>query len=812
MNAALRLSISLKLGWSFALIVAVIAITSAISFFSVSYIQTSGAWTEHTYIVMGAVNRMVDGIDQASDAILRYSISPDPAQIKGYRHGQDLYRKALLEIRLLTSDNASVQSQLNALESVYSVSNVAPVDAVELGDVASQQLEFAASISSKLADQAFLERVHSLAAGIMQAEELLLQTRRKSETTAYYITFVALTTGISASIMAAIWAWLVLSRSITRPIVQISHAMTNWGQRDPALLTQFVESRGDEIGQMAGAILRFQANLAQAELARASEQRRVAILSEELREHNRDVRMRAIVNTVPDGILTIDVDGRVESLNPAACTLFSLSADTGPGENILDLLSFPGLPADHTFQNVVSAFLMGPGSTPTISVIAAGKTGPFPVDFSMSAMEVDGKQMYTAVIRDITERTRVDRELLQSLVHLKSLNELDSAILTAQSSEVIGERALAVLKSLVGHSIGRIQLFDNKVDQVSDLYADCPDGLSTGTSSLSAAPFSVDEVQALSKGDTITRNLSGVTFAILPMQADGRLFGAVNLEFPPGEIVSAAKYVTAISIVDRLAVALHQSILRQTILEQSQEMKRSAAAYTVQLESDNEELKAFSYSVSHDLRAPLRAIDGFARILSEEHLSDFSAEGQRQLAIIRTNSRRMGQLIDDLLAFSRLSRQSINRASFRTDILVDEILRDLVRDWPKPAKITISELPASFGDRALLRQVWMNLLSNAFKYSSTREIPEIWIDATDGGDKWQFNIRDNGVGFDMRYYAKLFGVFQRLHTNAEYPGTGVGLAIVERIVVRHGGSVWGESVLENGAQFHFTLPKEPKNV
>ena len=228
------------------------------------------------------------------------------------------------------------------------------------------------------------------------------------------------------------------------------------------------------------------------------------------------------------------------------------------------------------------------------------------------------------------------------------------------------------------------------------------------------------------------------------------------------------------------------------------------------LEAANRELESFSYSVSHDLRAPLRAIDGFALMLLEDYGPKLDAEAQRFIATIRSGSQRMGQLIDDLLAFSRLGRQQLNRVPVNMEQLlragVTEALSDARGAQPT---ITIKNIPAACGDPALLRHVCGNLLGNAVKYSSRVAAPAITVDAYPDGTQIVYFVRDNGAGFDMQFAHKLFGVFQRLHGNDEFPGTGVGLAIVHRIVTRHGGRVWAESVPGHGSTFYFSLPGAP---
>jgi light-regulated signal transduction histidine kinase (bacteriophytochrome) len=226
-----------------------------------------------------------------------------------------------------------------------------------------------------------------------------------------------------------------------------------------------------------------------------------------------------------------------------------------------------------------------------------------------------------------------------------------------------------------------------------------------------------------------------------------------------------------------------------------------------ELEAINQELEAFSYSVSHDLRAPLRHILGFASLLDRSSAT-LGDEGRRYVKTIAAAATRMGTLIDDLLAFSRVSRTTLTKQPVNLSRLVTEAQHELQNGAGNPSiSWQIEDLPAAHGDPALLRLVFVNLLSNAIKYSATRDHPQIAVGATPADrDETVIFVRDNGVGFDMQYAGKLFGVFQRLHTTDEFEGTGIGLANVRRIVQRHGGRTWAEGAVDGGATFYFSLP------
>jgi len=233
---------------------------------------------------------------------------------------------------------------------------------------------------------------------------------------------------------------------------------------------------------------------------------------------------------------------------------------------------------------------------------------------------------------------------------------------------------------------------------------------------------------------------------------------------------------------------------------------------TAQLEAANQELEGFSYSVSHDLRAPLRAIDGFSRMLTEDYGERLDGEGRRRLQVICDNTRRMARLIDELLDFARLGKKPLACSAIDMTSLAGDVYRELRTAHPEGSPVfDLAPLPAGWGDSPMLRQVFSNILSNALKYVRKDSAPRIEVKGWADGDHDVYCVKDNGVGFDMAYYDKLFGVFQRLHSAAEFPGTGVGLAIVKRVVTRHGGRVWAESTPDEGSSFYFSLPKAAMN-
>ena len=263
-------------------------------------------------------------------------------------------------------------------------------------------------------------------------------------------------------------------------------------------------------------------------------------------------------------------------------------------------------------------------------------------------------------------------------------------------------------------------------------------------------------------------------------------------------IAGLAFDITVLVEAERKVIELNAG-LEQTVQERTEELIRT-----------NRELEAFSYSVSHDLRSPLRAIEGYARILEEDYQAALDADARRCIDIIRSETRRMGTLIDDLLAFSQIARKSLSAVPLDIASLARDVVQALKHDHPdRTVDLRIGELPLATGDRATIKQALANLLSNAVKYSLKKPGPVvITITGEKRGDENIYTIADRGVGFDMRYIDKLFGVFQRLHSSEEFEGTGVGLAIVERVIARHGGRVWAEGRIGEGASFSFSLPSK----
>ena len=425
--------------------------------------------------------------------------------------------------------------------------------------------------------------------------------------------------------------------------------------------------------------------------------------------------------------------------------------------------------------------------------------------------------MSRTTVFDISARAHAEARVAE---RLRMLREIDRAVAAEQAPEAIAAAVIEPLRQLLGVSRAIVNKFDLAAGEAEWVAA-------AGRRNVRAGPgvrYSIrlmGDIDALRLGEaqriqvralppsaeTAALLASGVhAYLVVPMIAGGELIGALSFggeddSFSPEQIGIAQETAT------QLAIAMRQARLLQRVKEHAGELESRVQQRTAELEAANKELNGFSYSVSHDLRAPLRAVDGFSRMLEEDYGARLDDEGRRLLAVVRSSTRQMGQLIDDLLAFSRLGRQEPNKGRVDMEQLAREVVAELMPQGSR-ALVEIGALPPAHADRALLRQVWANLIGNALKYSGKREQPRVWIGAREVDGECVYSVRDNGAGFDMRYADKLFGVFQRLHRAEEFPGTGVGLAIVQRVIGRHGGRVWAESQPGEGACFHFSLPKE----
>jgi PAS domain S-box-containing protein len=531
--------------------------------------------------------------------------------------------------------------------------------------------------------------------------------------------------------------------------------------------------------------------------------------------------LEAIVDSSEDAIIGNDLNGVITSWNKGAETIFGYLASEAVGTSIMRLL-----PADrHDEMNDILTRIKNDERVKHYDSLRQTKDGRL-IDVSVTVSPIKNAAGdiigASKVSRDVTERRRMEQALRESEKHFRFLSDLveatralaDPAQIMAVTARMLGEYLCA----------SRCAYADVARDgEQFTILHDYTDGCASTVGQYQLSHFGARAVDTLRHGQTlIIRNVEtellagegadmfnaiGIKAIITcPLVKDDGLRAMMAVHQSSPRDWQPAEIAIVQDVVERCWATIERKTAEDRILQLNVELEQRVMERTAELETTNRELEAFSYSVSHDLRAPLRAVDGFAQAVLEDYGAQLPEEGQRYLKIIRKGTQAMGALIDDLLTFSRLGRAQLHKQEVNTGQLVANVLDDLRATLAgRQIDVRIAELPACAGDAALLKQVWINLLSNAVKFTRGRDNAVVEIGCeTRPGSKVYF-VRDNGTGFDMRYVDKLFGVFQRLHRAEEYEGTGVGLAIVQRIVQRHGGRIWTEGAIGRGATFYFTL-------
>ena len=414
--------------------------------------------------------------------------------------------------------------------------------------------------------------------------------------------------------------------------------------------------------------------------------------------------------------------------------------------------------------------------------------------------------------RNITERRRALDALQQYSKQKEILQAIDHAILNAQSPEEIAQAAMTRINELIPCRRASVAVFNEEsgIARLIAIYANHDTALGPGAELPMAAfgpknelingkPLVAANIDTSRPEDSIVHSEGVTAYVTLPLIAEGDLIGVMNIGVNDAEKLADEQVEIARTIAASLSIAIHQSRLREAVEQHAEELEKRVAERTAEIES-------FSYSVSHDLRTPLLTIDGFSQILLEDHGESLDEDGKRLLNIISENTKKMGKLIDDLLRFSRLGHRELILAEVNLDQVVEAAWQDIQLSLiDRDIQLGKDALGKAYGDFDMLKIVFVNLLANAVKFTRYANVARIEIGVQEIDNVPTYYIKDNGVGFDMAYAGKLFGVFQRLHAGDDFDGTGVGLAIVSRIVQRHNGRVWAEGEQNKGATIYFTL-------
>ncbi len=489
---------------------------------------------------------------------------------------------------------------------------------------------------------------------------------------------------------------------------------------------------------------------------------------------------RSLLEASLDPLVTISPEGKITDVNEATVTATGVAREALVGSDFSDYFTKPDK-AREGYQRVLRE-----GSVtdyPLALRHVSGKVMEVLYNASVYRDEKGDVSGVFAAARDITERKRAEEELRAVSLYSRSLIEasLDPLVTISVEGKVtdVNEATVQVTgvprQSLVGSDFSG--------------YFTEPDKARAGYQEVFAKGLVTDYPLAL-------RHVSGKVTEVL--------YNASVYRNEKGEV--AGVFAAARDVTER---KLAEDELRK-YHEHLEELVRER---TGQLETANKDLEGFAYSVSHDLRVPLRAIDGFSQQVLKHYADKLDDEGKRYLNVVRDNTKKMGQLIDDILAFSRMGRAGMSMSEINMEELAHAVFEDLKLNLgERELTLEIKPLPLCHGDLSMLRQVLINLMANAIKFTRPKEAPFVEVGGRAEGTENIYYVKDNGAGFDMQYADKLFGVFQRLHGVAEFEGTGIGLAIVKRVVIRHGGRVWAEGKVNEGATFYFALPNQGRTT
>ncbi len=537
----------------------------------------------------------------------------------------------------------------------------------------------------------------------------------------------------------------------------------------------------------------------------------------------RQAHFTALVKSSDDVILSKTLDGIITSWNPASERLFGYRADEIIGQSIDCLIPPDRINEEKRFLQTILA-----GKTVrNYDTVRLKKDGsPIDVSVTQSAIFDEQGQVVAAskIIRDISERKQAEAAQQRYTERLTAINHLDLIIAANVDIIEVYDDFIAELRQLVPFDRASLIRLNQAGDQgqiARQWSENQPPTQSNQWSPIQGSAIErlvenhaplleteLNEQSIWSESEQLKRD--GIrSRLLLPLIVEGRVLGVLAIASREPNAFSEDVQAILMTIADQLSIAIRKADLYEQVQRHADDLEQRVQMRTAELEAANKELEAFTYSVSHDLRAPLRAIDGFSRMLLRDYLEILPEDGQRRLGVVRENAQQMGQLIDDLLAFSRLNRQPLNREPLDLAELAAQVM-DTLRHQEKshPVELVIDPLPLCQADPALLKQVMVNLLANAMKFTRKVDAARIEIGYHEENGETVYFVKDNGAGFDMRYADKLFGVFQRLHRAEDFEGTGVGLAIVQRIIYRHAGRVWAEAKVDQGATFYFTLGKE----
>lgn len=480
----------------------------------------------------------------------------------------------------------------------------------------------------------------------------------------------------------------------------------------------------------------------------------------------------AVMDQAPDAFFMHNINGQIVNVNKKACQNLGYTKEELLTKTIADIdPEAISKGKDKLWSKVIN------GERVSFESHHKRKDGSlFPVEVTLGAIHLDREMFIFAIVKDISERKQAEKSIKESEETYRNL--FQNAQVGLFRSRISDGK---ILES--NEQLAKMFGYDTREEFIRE-YVASPNYVDPGTQ---------EKMLQEIKEKGFIKNYEARFY-----RKDRSIFWvkySAKIYSDKGWIEGVAEDITESKLVE------------EELQRYKQQLERLVEERTAQLKAANKELEAFTYSVSHDLRAPLRAIDGFTEILQKEYSQKLDEEGKRICKIITNNVKKMGQLIDELLALSRIGRVEMHFTPIDIKHMVDEVYKELTtQEMRQKIEFRVRDLRNAYGDATLIKQVWMNLIGNAIKFTSYRERPVIEVICKEEDGRLVYSVQDNGAGFNMSYVDKLFKVFQRLHNEKEFSGTGVGLAIVHRIIQRHEGEVWAEGEVDKGATFYFSLP------